>query len=139
MSAWRFSGKRADAAALRLLVHRRQADVVRAVGAAWQARDAATLAALLTPDAQLLVDSGGKARVSVRDVSGDVQVASAMASVLTTYPDVVIADAEVNGMPGLTVCTEGTVLGVVSFRLRGRAVSDVWAVVNPDKLRSWNV
>ncbi|MBW9092720.1 hypothetical protein JNB62_03380 [Microbacterium jejuense] len=138
MSAWRFSGKRADAAALRLAVHRRQADVVHDVRTAWQAQDAAALAALLTPDVQLLVDSGGRTRLSVRDLAGDVPVATTMASVLSTYPDVVITDAEVNGMPGLKVCTEGTVLGVVSFRLRGRAVSDVWVVVNPDKLRSWS-
>jgi RNA polymerase sigma-70 factor (ECF subfamily) len=50
----------------------------------------------------------------------------------------VLTEHEVNALPGIVMRVDGRVVGVISLGLRGRAISAIWVVLNPDKLTHWN-
>ncbi len=111
---------------------------VRAAQEAWRRGDAAALAQSLTRDALLLVDAGGRVTVPVRRATTAGGVASALIVLTEALSVTAIAEAEVNGTPGLRLLAGERVVGVVGFELRGQAISHAWAVVNPAKLAHWN-
>lgn len=111
---------------------------VSAAQEAWRRSDAAALAQSLTRDALLLVDAGGRVAVPVRRATTAGGVASALIALTEALSVTAIAEAEVNGTPGLRLLAGDRVVGVVGFELRGQAISHAWAVVNPAKLAHWN-
>jgi len=117
---------------------RRMRATVRTAREAWQRGDAVALARSLSREARLLVDAGGSVAVPARRVTGAAAVAAAIVALTEALPVSSIADAEVNGAPGLTLLHDERVVGVVGFAVRGRTVSHVWAIVNPAKLAHWN-
>jgi len=52
--------------------------------------------------------------------------------------DVEITQQPVNAQTGLVVRRGLSVVGVVSFNISESLVTDVWMVLNPDKLERWN-
>lgn len=115
---------------------------MQALATAMTAGDDDGIRAVLRPDADLVIDAGGAqpampvppgaARSSERRDEAVVGLRALMAD------DVAIMAASVNGMPGLALMREGTVVGVVTAQSRGRLLANVWVVSNPDKLRHWN-
>jgi len=51
--------------------------------------------------------------------------------------DLTILERNVNGQPGLVVQQAGATVTVVAFAVTGNRITHVWAVRNPEKLRSW--
>jgi RNA polymerase sigma-70 factor (ECF subfamily) len=44
----------------------------------------------------------------------------------------------VNGRSGLVFRHQGVVVSVAALETRAGLISDLWVVLNPDKLRTWN-
>ncbi|MFE0627547.1 RNA polymerase subunit sigma [Streptomyces sp. NPDC058864] len=112
--------------------------VVRAVGEACAAGDAASLASALSPDAMAVFDGGGKVRTAVRSVHGGEQVTRTLLTLLGPHPRTTLTAQSVNSRTGLVARCDRTVAAVISLDVTDRRVAQVWAVLNPEKLRRWN-
>ncbi|MDX2703822.1 sigma factor [Streptomyces sp. PA03-6a] len=111
---------------------------VRAVGEACTAGDAGLLASALSPDAMAVFDGGGKVRTLVRSVHGSEQVTRSLLTLLGPHPRTTLTAQSVNSRTGLVVRCDHTVAAVISLDVTDRRVAQVWAVLNPEKLRRWN-
>ncbi|MEU3298943.1 RNA polymerase subunit sigma [Streptomyces sp. NPDC006678] len=112
--------------------------VVHAVREACVREDAVFLTSLMAPDATAFFDGGGKIRALVKPVHGSKRVARSLLTLLARRPRTTLHAQSVNGLTGLVVRYNHQVAAVISLDIAGRHVVQVWAVLNPDKLRSWN-
>lgn len=112
--------------------------VVHAVAAACLSGDAPRLSSLMCPDATAFFDGGGKLRALVRPVHGAEPVARSLLTLLAHRRRVSLSAHSVNGRTGLVARYEGRVAAVISLDVADRRVTQVWIVLNPDKLRPWN-
>jgi len=114
-----------------------QAGIVRDFRQAWEAKDIEALIGLLDPDATATGDGGGLVRAELHPVEGARQVARFFADRARARPDLRILERTVNGQPGLVAQLDGVTVAVYAFDITGDRIKHVWAVLNPDKLRSW--
>jgi len=114
------------------------AALVRALCDACEARDVAAIIRLVASDVVVVVDSGGEALVAGGPAYGLRDGVRLLLRLLVAYPEAVTHEHSVNGAPGMVLRSDGVVVAVVSVEVRGGRVADVWAVANPEKLRSWN-
>ncbi|WP_171133974.1 sigma factor-like helix-turn-helix DNA-binding protein [Streptomyces sp. Z423-1] len=112
--------------------------VARAVRQACLSEDADLLASLLCPDATAFFDGGGKVRALIRPVHGGRQVAQSLLTLLARHPRTTLSAQSVNGRTGLVVRYDRQVAAVISLDIADHQVAQVWVILNPDKLRSWN-
>ncbi|MFF3374110.1 RNA polymerase subunit sigma [Streptomyces sp. NPDC002680] len=112
--------------------------LARAVRQACVGEDAERLASLLSADATAFFDGGGKVRALTRPVHGDRQVADSLLTLLAHHPRTTVTPHAVNGSTGLVVRYDRQVAAVISLDIADHHVAQVWVVLNPDKLRSWN-
>ncbi|MFE4817640.1 RNA polymerase subunit sigma [Streptomyces sp. NPDC056704] len=112
--------------------------LVRAVGRACLDEDAGHLVSLLRPDVTAFFDGGGKVRASSRPVHGGRQVAHSLLTLLARRPRTALTAQSVNGRTGLVARYGRQVAAVISLDIADHRVIQVWVVLNPDKLRSWN-
>ncbi|MFE9724393.1 RNA polymerase sigma factor SigJ [Streptomyces sp. NPDC005794] len=111
--------------------------VVTAFRDACETGDLDTLIDLLDPDAASLSDGGGKVRAALRPVVGRDKVARLLLGLMRKEPGVELVEEDVNGAPGVTVRIAGTTVAVLALDVRDGLVSNLWLVVNPDKLHAW--
>lgn len=112
-------------------------DVVRRVKAAWERKDIEALVGLLDPAAVMTADGGGMAGAALRPVEGGVRIAQYMVAIADKAPGLELLERSVNGVPGLVARRGGVVMTVASFDVSDGCVTRIWAVRNPEKLRSW--
>jgi RNA polymerase sigma-70 factor (ECF subfamily) len=112
--------------------------VARAVRQACVSEDTELLDSLLFPDVTAFFDSGGKVRALVRPVHGSRQVAHSLRTLLARRPRTTLTTHSVNGRTGLVARYNQQVAAVISLDIADHHVAQVWVVLNPDKLRSWN-
>lgn len=117
---------------------RRQDEIAHAVRQACADEDAGRLTSLLTPDATAFFDGGGKVRALTRPVTGSEGVARSLLTLLARHPRTTLHTHPVNGSTGLVARCDDQVAAVVTLDVAGSRVVQVWVVLNPDKLRSWN-
>jgi RNA polymerase sigma factor (sigma-70 family) len=115
----------------------RQAGIVRAFKAAWEAKDIGALIGLLDPDATAIGDGGGLVGAALRPIEGAEQIARAAVDVADRAPDLTILERTVNGQPGLVAQQDGVTVAVFAFEVAGDRITHIWGVRNPDKLRPW--
>lgn len=115
----------------------RQADVVRDFKQAWEAQDITALIALLDPSAVMVADGGGQASTALRPVEGGEQIARYLIGIAKVAPDLTILGRAVNGAPGLVATVGGVAVTVAAFEVTEDRITRIWAVRNPEKLRSW--
>ncbi|MER8047293.1 RNA polymerase subunit sigma [Streptomyces sp. NPDC094032] len=112
--------------------------IVHAVRGACATLDAARLESLLTPDVSAYFDGGGKVRTLPGPVHGSRHVARALLTLLAPRPHTTLQLRPANGRTAIVVRHRDRVAAVISFGVTRGVVTRVWAVLNPDKLRSWN-
>ncbi|MFD7678562.1 sigma-70 family RNA polymerase sigma factor [Streptomyces sp. NPDC060187] len=112
--------------------------IVRAVRKACANQDAHLLACLLSDDATAFFDGGGKVRALSRPVHGNDQVARSLLTLLSECPRSALDLRPVNGRTGIVVRYNRRVAAVISLDVADHRAVQVWVVLNPDKLRSWN-
>lgn len=106
--------------------------------AACQAGDVHAIEAMLTADAVLYADGGGKAFAAPKPIRGAGRVANLLAVVfrkLRAAGEVTVTT--VNARPGVVVTAGGHAVDVMTVAAAGDRVGTVYAVLNPDKLRRW--
>ena len=113
------------------------AAIVRDFKAAWDAKDIGALIRLLDPESSATADGGGKVSAALRPIEGGAQVARYLAGLLARIPDLVIAEADVNGQPGLIGQQRGVTVTVFAFDIANGKITRIWIIRNPDKLRRW--
>ncbi len=116
----------------------RQAGLVRAFKAAWEAKDIDTLIGLLDPDATAIADGGGLAVTFLRPIEGGEQIARAWVEIANRAPSgMTLLERTVNGQPGLVAQQDGVTVTVFAFEVAADRIKHIWAVRNPEKLRPW--
>jgi RNA polymerase sigma-70 factor (ECF subfamily) len=115
----------------------KRSDVVRDFRTAWEAKDIPALISLLDPDATATADGGGKVSAALRPVQGGEQVARYLAGLAGRIPDLTIAEAVVNGQPGLIGQQHGVTVTVFAFGVTAEKITRIWIIRNPDKLTRW--
>jgi len=116
----------------------RQAGIVRAFKAAWEAKDIDALIGLLDPDATAIADGGGVAPTFLHPIHGGEQIARAWVEIAANRtPSTTILERTVNGQPGLVAQQDGLTVTVFAFDVAGDRIKHIWAVRNPGKLRPW--
>jgi RNA polymerase sigma factor (sigma-70 family) len=113
-------------------------DAVRAFAAAALSGDLAQLIGALDPDVVLRSDGGGFVSAARKPVLGADHVARFLLGVLTKRPEVSVSELQTNDGLGFAMWEDGRIVGVVNFGVVGTAISDVWMVLNPEKLSLWN-
>jgi RNA polymerase sigma-70 factor (ECF subfamily) len=106
--------------------------------AACRIGDVAALERMLTADAELLSDGGGKvfaARVAIR---GPQRVAKFLTSVFRKNRHYEVRPTTVNRRPGLVMFNQGKLVQVVSFDI-DEQVRGIFFTRNPDKLARWSI
>ncbi len=114
-----------------------QADVVRHVKEAWEAKDITALVGLLDPDAVMTADGGGLVGTVLRPVEGGARIAQYLVHIADKAPGLTLLERSVNGMPGLVAQHADVTVTVAAFGVTGGRVTRIWAVRNPEKLRPW--
>jgi RNA polymerase sigma-70 factor (ECF subfamily) len=115
-----------------------QAGIVRAFKAAWEAKDMDALIGLLDPDATATADGGGLAITFLLPIEGGEQIAHAWVEIANRATGTMtFLERMVNGQPGLVAQQDGVIVTVFAFEVAGDRIKHIWAVRNPEKLRSW--
>ena len=114
-----------------------QADIVRNFKQAWEAKDIAALIGLLDPDATAIADGGGLVSAELRPIEGGEQIARVCIDIASWVPNLTLLERTVNGQPGLVAQQDGITVTVYAFDVAGDRIKHIWAVRNPEKLRSW--
>ncbi|MFD0533707.1 sigma factor-like helix-turn-helix DNA-binding protein [Actinomadura luteofluorescens] len=114
-----------------------RADVVRNFRRALETGDVDALIGLLDPGAVLTADGGGVVKTVLRPIEGGERIAHAIADLLRRVSGVTLLERTVNGQPGLIAQQDGAIVTVYAFEITDGRIRRIWAVRNPEKLRSW--
>jgi RNA polymerase sigma-70 factor (ECF subfamily) len=114
-----------------------QASIVRAFKQAWEAKDINALIGLLDPSATAIADTGGLAMALPSPIEGSEEIVRACLEVARIAPNLAILERTVNGQPGLVAQLDGVIVTVFAFEVADDRIKHIWAVRNPEKLRSW--
>ncbi|MEV4517063.1 RNA polymerase sigma factor SigJ [Dactylosporangium sp. NPDC049525] len=117
----------------------RRARVVRDFKRAWEAKDIDALIGLLAADATATGDGGGLVSAAPHPVEGAEPIARFFAGLVVPAPGLTILERTVSGQPGLVARLDGGTVGVLAFDVAGDRITRIWAVLNPDKLRTWSL
>lgn len=117
-----------------------QARLVAEFQRAWEAQDVRALVDLLDPEATVVADGGGLVTAARRPISGGPRLARHLTNLAGRKGDLGLrlVETTVNGRPGLAGRVGGETILVLAFGIEGNRIRNLWAVVNPEKLRPWN-
>ncbi|WP_235531171.1 MULTISPECIES: RNA polymerase sigma factor SigJ [unclassified Nocardioides] len=113
--------------------------VVRAFGSAASGGDLGALAALLDPSVVLRSDGGGVVSAARNPILGPSNVARFVLGCLDKRPTWRLVERPTADGLGFVWLEGDDVLGVVNLQVAAGLVTDVWMVVNPDKLAAWRI
>jgi RNA polymerase sigma factor (sigma-70 family) len=113
-------------------------DVVRAFAAAAVSGNFEQLIAVLDPDVVLRSDGGGIVSAARKPVVGADRVARFLLGIITNPKGISVADLQTNDGLAFAMWQEGRIVGVVNLGVAGSTISDVWMMMNPEKLSLWN-
>lgn len=114
-----------------------QADVVKNFKQAWEAKDIEALVGLLDPEATAFADSGGLAKAHLLPLEGGDEIARAYVDIASRAPGLTVLERTVNGQPGLVAQLDGVIVTVYAFDIVDGRIRRIWAMRNPEKLRTW--
>jgi RNA polymerase sigma-70 factor (ECF subfamily) len=116
--------------------------VLEELASAMTAGDTDGIRALLLPDVELVIDSGAPSPASTGEGAPADESRGRDATVIAlsalVAPETSTLLSSINGVPGLLLCRDDVVEGVVTAEIHDRLLSRIWVVCNPAKLRHWN-
>ena len=117
-----------------------QARLVSEFKRAWEAQDVRAMVDLLDPEATAVADSGGLVTAARRPIAGGPRVARYLAKLAGQGLELgmELVETTVNGRPGLAGRLGGETVVVLAVGVEEQRIRNLWAVVNPEKLRLWN-
>lgn len=98
----------------------------------------AAVTGLLAANVTALIDGRGVFDIRPGEFQGSAAVARALGKISVQLSDGEITTQDVNGRTALVLRRSGRVVGVVCLSIDAGAVTDLWLILNPDKLRQWN-
>jgi RNA polymerase sigma-70 factor (ECF subfamily) len=99
--------------------------------------DTAKLVSLLDDKVVLHSDGGGKVAAAKKPIVGSVAVSGFVVAISRTLPtDVTVEEVELNGAPGLVTRVGGRPVVAMIIDTDGERIHSIFAVANPDKLKS---
>ncbi len=105
-----------------------------------QAQDPPALLKLLSDDATWISDGGGKAKAAKKIVHGAEHVARFATGVYRRHlSQITFRPVTVNDEAGYAAFYAGRILSVLTIRTDGRRILDVYAILNPDKLKGLEI
>ena len=115
----------------------KHAELVSAFMTASRSGDIATLTRLLTSDARLVTDGGGKVPAALNVIEGADHVAAFLAGVVRKgwTDEMSVRFETVNGLPGLIMRGPFGLVQTAAFEMEDGLVKAIYVVRNPDKLR----
>ncbi len=117
----------------------RSSITVRALRIACQAVDRDRVRDLLEPDVTAVVDGGGNVAAPPCPVTGAADVTDYLLGLIGDHPNLLLAEQSVNGRTGIVLSSGERVIGIVSVGIRLDRIAELLIVVNPEKLRAWNL
>jgi RNA polymerase sigma factor (sigma-70 family) len=117
---------------------RRQAGIVRDFKQAWDVQDITGLIDLLDPHATITTDGGGLVPAVLQPIEGGERIAHAFVDFVRRTHDLTIIERTINGQAGLIARRDECTVAVLAVSIAGARIKDIWIVLNPEKLRSWN-
>ncbi len=115
-----------------------QRQVAESFLAACRTGDVAALVARLDPQAVAISDGGGHVSAARRPIVGAERVARFLVGAFQKWPGLEPSLEDAPGETRIVLRRDGAVIGVGAFGSAGGLVTDIWLVMNPDKLASWN-
>jgi len=113
----------------------RQSAVLQEFLAACTTGDPSQLTALLSQDAVLYADGGGKVSAALNPIVGADRVIRFLTGIAPKLPALRVEFADVNGGPGAVLLEAGKPYGVVALDINGEGrIAGLYFVTNPDKL-----
>jgi RNA polymerase sigma-70 factor (TIGR02957 family) len=98
--------------------------------------NAGRLVSILKTDAHLYSDGGGKVRAAIHPILGAERISMFLLSLAGKLPqDFSFRIASVNGETGIVSYFGNEINHVITFRIEDDAITDIYIVINPDKLR----
>jgi RNA polymerase sigma-70 factor (ECF subfamily) len=121
----------------RAAIDPKHAELLSAFVTASQSGDLARLTSLLASDARLVTDSGGKVASARNVIHGADRVAAFLTGVVRKgwAADFSYRLDTINDLPGLIVTSAAGLVQTTAFEFDGDAITTIYAVRNPDKLR----
>lgn len=111
--------------------------VVRAFVSAASGGDLARLMTLLDPSVVLRSDGGGIVSAARNPILGPSRVARFLLGVLTRQPTWRLRERPTGDGLGFLLTDDTAVYGVVNLGVTSGTVTDVWVMLNPQKLAAW--
>lgn len=115
--------------------HEQQARLTEQFIRASASGDMQGLLNLLTDDIVFVGDGGGKAPVALKPVRGADKVARGTMGGMRFFAQMQTRTEEVNGRPAIVGYLDGHPCGVLICEIEGDRISQIYAVLNPEKLR----
>ncbi|WP_285821125.1 RNA polymerase sigma factor SigJ [Cellulosimicrobium sp. Marseille-Q4280] len=115
----------------------RHDEVVRAFVAACRGGDLAALLTVLDPAVALRSDGGGLVSAARRPVLGADPVARFLLGAIAKSHGTTVTERATGDGTALALERDGVVVGVANLGVADGVVSDVWLVLNPEKLGAW--
>ncbi|HZD51701.1 MAG TPA: RNA polymerase sigma factor SigJ [Woeseiaceae bacterium] len=101
-----------------------------------RAQDKDTLLGIFAEEATWTSDGGGKAKAALKVIHGAERIARFATGVFrNAVGRLEFRVVSVNGEPGLAALVDGQLVSIVSIRTDGQRILDVYAILNPEKLR----
>ena len=115
----------------------KHAELVSAFIAASRSGDIEALTRMLTSDARVVSDGGGKVPATLNVIEGGDRVAAFLAGVVRKgwIDEMTVRFDTINGLPGLLLSEPHGLVQTTAFEFDGDRVSAIYVVRNPDKLR----
>jgi RNA polymerase sigma-70 factor, ECF subfamily len=115
----------------------KHAELVSAFMTASRSGDIATLTRLLTSDARLVTDGGGKVPAALNVIDGADHVAGFLAGVVRKgwTDEMSVRFETINGLPGLIISGPTGLVQTTAFEMEDGLIKVIYVVRNPDKLR----
>ncbi|SFE77492.1 RNA polymerase sigma-70 factor, ECF subfamily [Bacillus sp. OV194] len=97
--------------------------------------DTDTLLSLLSVDATLVTDGGGKIKAAIFPILGADRISRFYQGILPKLPkDVSYTFTTVNSEPGMILTVGGRVYAVMSLHIENNRIQNIYSIMNPDKL-----
>ena len=94
---------------------------------------------VLAPGVRALADGGGLVRVHPDLLSGAADVGAFLCALFGGQGELGLRDCRVNGDAGVVVHRERAAVAVIGLRCERGRVQEVWLMLNPDKVRRWDL
>lgn len=98
----------------------------------------ATIESMLSEEAVFYSDGGGKIHAAPHPFTGTHRIAKLLSTVFRRLQEAgEVRVTRVNGEPGVVLIADGRVRTVYTILTDGERIAELYAVLNPDKLRHW--